>query len=266
MEQFFGQDTNKMSKLFKITFAVLALFLLVQVFIGLRELQFIGSNPNTQGVISVSGLGEVFAVPDIGTFTYSVVETADTVSAAQKVATEKGNKILEFLKGEGVDEKDIKTIGYNIYPKYEYSTAVCSPTYCPPGRSEISGYEVSQSVEVKVRKTEEVGGLLEGVGSLGASNVSSLSFSIEDEEELKAEAREKAIKNAKEKADKLAKGLNVRLVRVISFNENSDGYPYLKYEGYAMGLGGGDSVPASPEIPTGENKITSNVTISYEIR
>ncbi|HXK39099.1 MAG TPA: SIMPL domain-containing protein, partial [Candidatus Paceibacterota bacterium] len=136
-----------------------------------------------------------------------------------------------------------------------------------PGKQVLVGYEVSQTLSVKVRDTKMAGDLLSGVGSRGATEVSGLSFTIDDEDALKAEARDKAIAQAKSKAEVLAKSLGVSLVRVVGFYENEGGMPI-----YAYGLGGDErmmtsSAPkASPEIPVGQNKIVSNVSVTYEIR
>ncbi|MDZ4227187.1 MAG: SIMPL domain-containing protein [Patescibacteria group bacterium] len=188
---------------------------------------------------------------------------------AQDAATEKSNAVIAYLKGEGIEEKDIKTTDYNVYPQYDYTRSACSEVgYCPPGRQELRGFEVSQTLSVKVRDTEKAGGLLSGVGSRGASQVSGLSFTIDDEDALKAEARGKAIDDAQAKAKELAGQLGVSLVRVVGFYENEGGYPVP----YAYGTGGDmmavrtESAKAAPDIPVGENKIVSNVSVTYEIR
>ena len=247
---------------------MLAVFLFVLTVSALKEWRFIGSGVPATNTISVSGEGEVFAVPDIATFSVSVQEEAKEVQDAQEVATKKTNDIIAFLKGEGVEEKDIKTADYSVYPQYDYLQDVCREGYCPPGRQELRGYQVSQTLTVKVRDTERAGELLAGVGSLGASNVSGLSFTIDDEDALQAEARALAIADAQTKAQELADQLGVKLVRVTGFYENDYGYPAP----YAYGLGGDSAVRAesvklsAPELPAGENKFVSNVNVTYEIR
>ena len=111
-------------------------------------------------VISVSGKGEVFAVPDIANFTFGAEETAKTVAEAQKLVTDKVNKGIEIVKAAGVEEKDIKTVGYNIYPHYNYIQPICTQFNCPPGKQTIDGYQVSQTIEVKVRDTSKAGTIL----------------------------------------------------------------------------------------------------------
>lgn len=247
---------------------MLALFLLVGTLYAVKSYRYIGSGVTATNTISVSGEGEVSAVPDIATFSVTVQERADDVTTAQTKATEKGNEIIAYLKGQDIDEKDIKTADYSVYPRYEYQNAVCTSGYCPPGKQVLDGYEVTQTINVKVRDTEKAGALLSGVGSLGASSVSGLTFAVDDEDGLKSAAREKAIAQADEKAEELARQLGVHLVRVVGFNESSD-YPM-----YAYGRGGVamDAMSAKveaapvPELPVGENKITSNVTVTWEIR
>lgn len=248
---------------------VLALFLLVATIKVLKEYRFVGSGVTATNTITVSGSGEVFAVPDIATFSVTVQEEAKEVKPAQDAATKKSNDIFAYLKSEGVDEKDIQTTDYNVYPQYDYMQAtVCREGYCPPGKQVLRGYQVSMTLTVKVRDTKKAGDLLSGVGSRGATQVSGLSFTIDDEDALKAEAREKAIEKARAKADQLADQLGVSVVRVVGFSEDGN-YPiyYAKAEmSMAVDGRGGAAMPPSPEIPTGQNKITSNVSITYEIR
>lgn len=246
---------------------MLALFLLVATISELKSFRFIGSGVTATNTLTVSGEGEVFAVPDTGTFSVTVRETARQVKDAQDAASKKGNDIISYLKQGGVDEKDIKTVDYSVSPQYEWTKTACTPEgYCPPGKQVLTGFQVSQTLGVKVRDTKKAGDLLSGVGSRGASEVSGLSFTIDDEDALKAEARGKAIAQAKEKAETLAESLGVSLVRIVGFYENEGG-PI-----YAYGIGGAERMTAdvtpkiAPQIPVGQNKITSNVSVTYEIR
>jgi uncharacterized protein YggE len=250
---------------------MLVLFLLAQTFKTFKEYRYVGSGVTASNTITVSGMGEVFAVPDIATFSVSVQEEAKEVEAAQETATNKTNDIITYLKQQGVEEKDIKTQDYSVSPQYDWVESAIEGGVRAPGRQVLRGYQVSQTLSVKVRDTKKAGELLSGVGSRGASYVSGLSFTIDDEDALKADAREQAITDAKAKAEELADQLEVEIVRVVGFYEESGGYlPY------AFGKGGGAmdmavrseaamAAPA-PELPMGENKIISNVSVTYEIR
>lgn len=252
-----------------IALALLALFLLAATIYALKSVAYIGSGVSASNTISVSGEGEVFAVPDTATFSVTIQERAKDVAAAQAAATKKNNDVVAYLKEAGVDEKDIQTADYNVNPQYEYVNGVCREGYCQPGTQKLTGFEVTQTLTVKVKDTDKAGELLSGVGSRGASSVSGLSFTIADQDQLEVDARDEAIADAKAKADELAASLGVSIVRVVGFSEN-EYQPYYAYGrgGVTMDLAVAQEAKAapSPEIPVGQNKITSNVNITYEIR
>lgn len=218
--------------------------------------------------ITVNGKGEAVSIPDVATFSFSVTETAKTVDEAQAKATTKIDATLKALKDGGVNDKDIKTLSYNINPHYEYIEGSCvAGGPCRPGKSVPTGYDVSQSVEVKIRDLKKAGALFSSVGAAGIQNVNGLTFSIDDIETIKSKARNLAIENAKEKAKTLAKQLGVSLVRITSFFDGSEEPPF-----YASAMTGEMmktlSTPAvmTPQVPAGEQKVISKVSVTYEIR
>lgn len=267
---FEGDQGTNLRKGALVVFVVLAAFLAVKTVGEIWGLKYIGAGVPAMNTITVDGTGDAVAIPDTALFSFSVVEKANTVAAAQDAATKKMEAITKYLKDQKIADKDIKTIGYSVNPQYDYVTETCAAGMpCRPGKSVLSGYEVRHMIQVKVRDTAQAGTLLSGIGEKGASELSGLTFSVEDEDALKAEARGKAIDEAKQKADVLAKKLGVSLVRIVSFSDNSGG-PIM----YGYGMGGkamSADVVSAPEAapvptPTGENKITSNVSITYEIR
>lgn len=218
--------------------------------------------------ITIEGNAEIFAVPDIATFNFSVTETEEDATIAQNKASEKVNAAMEYLKGEGIEEKDIKTSSYNSYPKYEWIQIQCIQAPCEPGRQELVGYEVRQTITVKVRDTEKTGSLIAGIGDLGIKTISGVNFTVDDTDALEAEARAAAIADAKEKAKAMSKELGIRLDDIVSFNEDSNNSPYDGYgimEARSMEIGGMGGGISAPSIPTGENKITSRVFVTFEI-
>lgn len=219
-----------------------------------------------EATISVSGEGEVLAVPDIGQFSFSVNAEGETAAEAQEKSGTAINDILAYLREQGIEDKDIKTQNYNLYPRYRYEQRICpANSYCPPGERIPDGFEVSQSVSVKVRNTDEAGAVIAGVGERGATNISSLNFIIDDVDALRAEAREMAIADAKEKAAVLAQQLGVDLVRIVSFNEGGGYYEPYYYEERAMAMDASGNGFGGAELPMGEESTMVNVNITYEI-
>ena len=253
-----------------------SLLLLAMFFSTIKEYKFIGAEVPPQTTISVSGDGEAYAAPDIATVSFAINQTAKTQSEASKLVNDAMKKLHAFLTDSKVEDKDIKTTGYDLYPKYEYvrqpcvtSYAIEAGSYVPPcenGKQVLSGYTVNQSVEVKIRTLDDAGKILAGLSDNGATNLSGLTFSVDKPDTVKAQARQEAITKAKEKANELAKELGVKLVRIVSFNEGGV-YPIYNYAPKAMDMAmSAGAAPESANIPIGENKYTSNVTITYEIR
>ena len=250
---------------------VLTLFVGAMLIGELKSFKYIGEDVRPKDRISVSATGEAFAIPDIAQFGVTVSKEGKTVDLAQSEVTKRSNEIIAYLKGEGIEDKDIKTTSYNIHPRYEYNRRpqiTCYGPTCPPVKNtrELVGYEVTMSVQVKVRNVESAGGILSGVGALGATNVSGLTFSVDDIEKVQREARKDAIAKAKEKAQMLAGDVGVSLGDIVSFSESN----YSPYGGkvlmMAMDESAGRGGSIAPEIPVGESKITANVTLMYEMR
>lgn len=255
--------------------SVIAFIVVITLFFGIKflsEMRSYGSmgsqNVNT---ITLSGHGEVQAIPDIATITFSIRNEAKTVKEAQDLVATTEKKALDFLKENKIAEKDIKTTNASFYPKYEYkyerSLVPCNEYGCPPqnGKNVIIGYEASENITVKVRNTDDAGVIIQGLGTIGVSDLNGPNFAIDDEDGLKAQARKLAIEEAKTKAEALAKDLGVKLGRIASFNESGSYYPvpmYAKMESSDAMMANG----APAELPKGENTISSDVTITYEIR
>lgn len=217
--------------------------------------------------ISVSGEGEVTAVPDIGEFSFSVTGKGEDAAGAQADSAAKMEAIMAYLTGAGVEEKDIKTEYYNLYPKYRYEEKPCVVgMYCPPGEQIEDGFEVSQTVRVKVRTIDTAGDLIAGVGGEGATNLSGLSFTIDDTSALKDEARTAAIEDAKAKAKVLADQLGVRIVEMTGYYEDEGYYPPMPYYGMGGDMAMESKAYDEAVVPTGENVINSRVTITYMVR
>lgn len=218
--------------------------------------------------INVTGKGEVTAKPDIAQFSFSVRADAPTASEAQKKSADSINALTTYLKENTIEDKDVKTEGYNLNPKFKYETKPCMPgSYCSPGEQVPDGFEVFQTVTVKVRDIDKAGMLLGGVGDKGATDISGLTFTVDDEDGQKAKARELAIIDAKENAEKLADTLNVRIIKMMGYYEDSPEMPMYGYGGPMMdAMSSKAEMAPAPSIPAGENKTTSNVTITYEVK
>ncbi len=227
---------------------------------------------NRNNVITVSGTGEAFAVPDIATFSFTSRSEAATVKDAQAKVSEQVSSVLAVLESLGIADKDIKTTSYNSYPRYEWKQqkTICTEFGCPPssGERELVGYEQSQSIQIKVRDLAMVGDVLETLGEQNVDSMYGPNFTVDDEDAVLTEARKDAIAKAEQKAQELAAELGVKLGKVISFSDNSGGgvYPVMARSMAVAEMGYADEAVFAPEIPAGENLITASVSITYKIK
>lgn len=256
---------EKNSGIIKVVGVMLTIYLVVLSVKAFKSLSYVGMNPQQSYTISVDGTGDAVAIPDIATISFTVTETAKTAGDAQSLASTKVNTTVAALKNAGISDKDIQTTSYSINPHYEYQTSVCAANgICPPSKSIVTGYDVSQSTDIKVRDLTKVGNLFTLIGTNGVQNVYGPSFSVDNPETVQAQARAKAIDDAKSKADVLAKSLGVRIVRVVSFSENGNTPNPIRYDMMSAGVAS-TKASVAPEISTGEQKVTSNVNITYAI-
>lgn len=242
----------------------LAAFLIAET---LSSLSGIGRNglPATD-TITVTANGQATVAPDVAGISFSVENTAPTVSQAQEATTKQSNAVLDYVKAQGVAEKDVRTLSYNISPQYAYPSPCPAGALCPDYRApKITGYQVSQTVQVTVRDLTKVGDLLSGLGKLEVQNVNGPSFALDDATAGHDAARADAIAKAKAQAELLSKQLGVHLGKIVNFSESGSGYPQPMM--YGMGAGAVDKASvASPQIPAGENTYTASVSVTYEIR
>ena len=170
--------------------------------------------------------------PDVAVIDFSIVTESATSKAAQDDNSKKSKAVTDFLTSQGIDAKDIKTTGYNIYPQYDYTS----------GRSVLRGYQVNQTTEVKVRDLTKTDAVLSGVVSAGANQVNQFQLTIDKPDQLQEQARQDAIKDAEAKAKVLEEQLGVHLGRIVNFVEDNGGYtprPMYMDSSKAMGMGGG---------------------------
>lgn len=246
-----------------VVLAVLALFSIISVAKGWR---FIGAGLNATNVITVSAEASIDAKPTGGTITFTQRNDAKTAKEAEDMRNQVVTKAIAAVKAIGIAEKDITTTSINRNEKYEYSSAPCERGYCPSNAT-VVGYDAYQMVTIKVRETEKLTSVVDALRDAGVTQVDgpNLGFQDEELETLQADAREEAIKKARAKAQVLADQLGVEIVRVTSFSEGGDrGFmPYMAMKAMDT-MEAGSAAPSV--IPVGDSKITSSVTITYEIK
>lgn len=206
--------------------------------------------------MNVTGAGQVFLAPDIAYINIGVRSEEATASEAVTGNNRATQKVITALKKAGVDEKDIRTTNFSIWPNQQYS---------PMGEQLGISYVVDNSVFVTVRDLGALGDLIDAAVKAGANTVNSVQFNAEDKTDAVKTAREEAIKDAKVQAQELADAAGVKLgeIQSIEFYDSAP-IPYL--DSYGKGGGGGAVAEASVPIQPGQLTLTVTVNVRYEIK
>jgi uncharacterized protein len=245
-------NENTLLKAKVILLALLSIFTIFYTINTYREGNLIGANASN--TITVSGKGETEAKPDTATISFTIRESAKDAKQAEKTVAEKSNKAVALLK-DILDEKYIKTNSYTSYPKYIYPANAAA---------KIDGYETTQTVEVKVKDISKVSDVIQVITSSGINEVSGPNYIVDKNEDYMNIARGAAIKDAKDKASVLASQLGVKIVRIVSFTENNNSHYPPMYA--SMSMKSEAIQDSAPSLPVGENIVTSNVSVTYEIK
>ncbi|MCE9552995.1 MAG: SIMPL domain-containing protein [Planctomycetes bacterium] len=206
--------------------------------------------------ITVSGTGKVNVKPDIAQVQVGVVSDAPLASDALTKNNKDMAALLEMLKAKGIEERDVQTTSFNVGPKYEYD---------PQGRRQpkLVGYQVTNMVQVRVRKLTQLGELLDVLVRTGANQVHGISFSVDEPEKLLGKARQEAVVQAKARAEEFATAAGVKVGRPLLIQEQSMGIPFPQpMQMMARGMAAAD---ASVPVAAGEQTLSTQVTVTYSL-
>ncbi len=227
-----------------------------------RQSQFVGKPDNVRDTITMSGHGEVTAIPDVALVDAGLESNAPTVAEAQKKNTDAMNSFLADVKKLGVADKDRKTTSYTIEPKYDQR-------FRPTGifvHPVLVGYTVRQNVELKVRALDKVGEVIAAAGKWGLNQVNDFSFTVDNQDALKQQALEKAITDARAKADSLARVAGAHIGRLVSFSEGGGPMPYTMMAAPMMAMKEGASAAMPPPtLEPGSQQIVVTASVTYEL-
>jgi uncharacterized protein YggE len=208
--------------------------------------------------ITVVGDGTVKIKPDIAQANIGVEVIRPTVKAASSGAKDSMEAVLQALKEQGIDEKDIQTSGFSVWTERPYGPE-------GPSGDEVL-YHVTNQVAVTIRDLDTVGTVLDAAIEAGANNIYGVTFSLADPSQVESEARKKAVADAQAKAQELATLNDVEVSDVVSVSEvigGRGGYytGVVREAAVTAGLGGGGG-PIAP----GELELTLQLETVYTVQ
>ena len=234
--------------------AVLVLGVLVLTACGSETKVVTEGSSNREGV-AVQGQGVAYGAPDVADIEIGVQAQARTVADARDQAAASMDAVVKSVKGNGVAAEDIRTIQFSVDPRYNT---------LPGGTSQLTGYQVSNVVTVRIRKLDTAGKIIDDATAAGGNNtvIRRIAFSILDPSKLQADARALAMKDAKDRADKLAQLGGVKLGKPTVISESLGGGGPVPLAAPATGVARAD---IATTIESGQLKVTVNVSVNYAI-
>lgn len=242
--------------MYKKLFAIVAGLFLIGALAAFTLQTQTTSDQSTQRTISVSGSGQVYLTPDIAYINIGVqTENADAATAVSNNNTQ-SQKVIDALKAQGVDAKDIRTTDFSIYPQQQTNSQ---------GQSTgVTKYVVNNTVYVTLRSLDKIGAVLNGVVAAGANSINGIQFDVADRSQALSQARQAAISDANAQAQELAKAAGVTLGAVQSISTVSSTPTPIPY-----GLGGGgvaSSATANVPVSAGQLTVTVQANVVYAIQ
>ncbi|MFD2236236.1 SIMPL domain-containing protein [Aureimonas populi] len=208
--------------------------------------------------VTVLGEGEASGAPDLAMANLTVLRVAETAEAALSQANEAARAVAEAMGELGIEARDLQTGGFSITPQYRYENRQ-DGTSAPP---ELVGYEVRNTLAVRIRDLSRIGEVLDRAVSLGVNQGGDIAFQIEDPSSLRDEARREAVSRARESATIIAEAAGVTLGRVVSISDEAGpSIPRPMAEARMMAASADAGVP----IQTGENTVRTQLRVVFEL-
>ncbi|MEO4000397.1 SIMPL domain-containing protein [Mesorhizobium sp. CAU 1732] len=208
--------------------------------------------------VVVVGEGETAIAPDMAIVTLAVMRDAETARAALDQANEAMTAVIAAMKEAGIEARDLQTAGLQINPRYVYPQN---------GEGEqkprIVGYEVSNTLTIRVRDISKVGEVIDESVTLGVNQGGSISFVNDDPSAAMTEARKRAVQDATSRARTLAEAAGVELGSIIELSEQAMTPPPMPMATKAFRMEAqADAVP----VEAGENTYRVQVNVTFELK
>ena len=204
--------------------------------------------------VTVSGQSVVYETPDKAEVRFGVTSQDEEAAAAQQKNTEAVDKVLSSLKKLGIEEKSIRTTGYNMYQSYDYE------------KNQPNGYNVTTSLTVKDLAIDMAGKVLTEAVAAGANEMYGISYSCSTYDSAYEKALTDAVAAAKKKAGVLAAAAGKTLGDVQSVVEGYQDTSAQYSKTTAMAEADVMDAGASYSVMPGESEITATVSVTWYLK
>ncbi|MDQ2701534.1 MAG: SIMPL domain-containing protein [Pseudomonadota bacterium] len=205
-------------------------------------------------LLSVSAQAEASRAPDVATLSAGVVTQAADANAAMRDNAAQMDKVMAAIRAAGIAERDIQTSGISVHPQYRYAENQ------PPA---ITGYQASNTVNLKVRDIANLGKVLDALVASGANQVNGPGFEIDKPEVVYDEARREALKKAQARARMYASELGLKVRRIVSIDEGGGFHAPPPMPMMAMAARAEKAYDTA--VSPGETTLQANLSVVFEL-
>jgi hypothetical protein len=206
----------------------------------------------TNGTIVVSGTGRIAVDPDVADLRLGVAVSRPSVDAARAAATEAMAAILAAVRAAGVEPRDVRTTLLSVQPRYDYRDGK-APT--------LVGYDLANIVEVTARDLANLGAIVDGSLSAGATSLDGLSFRVDDPREAERAARVAAVAEARSRAEILAEAAGIAIGGVVGIVEGGPPPTWPQPKAQMLRAAADTGTP----VEAGTTEISVTVTVTFRI-
>jgi uncharacterized protein YggE len=207
--------------------------------------------------VSVSGIGEVAAEPDLAHVTLGVEARRPTMAEARAEVAKTVDRVLALTRDLKIDPKLVNATRLQVQPEYSWNDK--------DRQRVLLGYVVSRQVQVELRDLEQLGPLLERAVDAGVNQVNDPVLDSSKRKSLEREAMAKAVEDARLNAETLAKAAGVRLGPVRMLNGSSSAPPMPMYRRGPMVMADAAAAPPAETYQPGEMKFSATVNAEYDL-
>lgn len=211
--------------------------------------------------LQINAEAKINLAPDIAYITAGVTEERATASEAMAAQAAAMNGVFSALKASGVAAKDMQTSGLNLYPRYDY-LEVKQRDGSTRGEQKLAGYVASNQITARVRNLDTLGATIDSLVKAGGNTFSGVTFALDDDKDIKNQARTQAMKEAIAKAELYAAASGLKVARIVSISEGYEYSPQPQMMARAeMAMDAGAPTP----IAGGEVGVTASVSVLFEL-
>lgn len=205
--------------------------------------------------VSVSGMAEVSAEPDIARVTLGVEARKPSMQEARAAVAATVDRVLALTRDLKIDPKQVNATRVQVHPEYRWNEK--------DRERVLLGYMVSRQVEIELRDLDKLGTLLERAVDVGVNQVGDPLLDSSRRKELEREAMARAVDDARLNAEALARAAGAKLgtVRTLNGSGSAPPVPVLRT---SMAMADAKMAPEATYQP-GEMKFSANVNAEYDL-